>query len=129
VIADIPGLIEGAHEGLGLGTRFLKHIERTYLLVHLIDLSGDNSPWKDYQAINKELGSFSSALLDKPQLVALNKIDLPEAKARLKKAVDMFKRKGIKIFPVSAATGEGLEPLQDEIIRLLSVRKAEQGND
>lgn len=124
VIADIPGLIEGAHTGLGLGTKFLKHIERTYLLVHLIDISAvEKSPWKNYQAINKELGSFSPGLLEKPQLVAFNKLDLPEAKAKLKKAVDMFKRKGIKIFPVSAATGEGLEPLLDEIIRLLSARK------
>jgi GTP-binding protein len=134
VIADIPGLIEGAHEGLGLGTKFLRHIERTYLLVHLIDVSGHDSdtgksPWKDYQAINKELGSFSPALLEKPQLVALNKIDLPEAQARLKKAFDMFRRKGIKIFPVSAATGEGIPPLLDEIIRLLSVRKADGQND
>jgi GTP-binding protein len=126
VIADIPGLIEGAHEGLGLGVRFLKHIERTYLLVHLIDISGDKNPWKDYQAINKELGSFSPALLEKPQLVAFTKIDLPDARARLKKAVDLFKRKGIKIFPVSAATGEGLPELLDEIIRLLSARKADK---
>lgn len=129
VIADIPGLIEGAHEGLGLGTRFLRHIERTYLLVHLIDVSGEKDPWKDYQAVNKELGSFSPGLLEKPQLAALNKIDLPEAKSRLKKAVDMFKRKGIKIFPVSAVTGEGIAPLLDEIIRLLRVRKAEKKND
>ena len=125
MIADIPGLIEGAHEGLGLGVKFLKHIERTYLLVHLIDISGEKDPWKDYQAINKELGSFSPALLEKLQLVAFNKIDLPDAKSRLKKAVDLFKRKGIKIFPVSAATGEGLPGLLDEIIRLLGIRKTE----
>jgi GTPase len=126
VIADIPGLIEGAHEGMGLGTRFLKHIERTYLLVHMIDLSGgpEKKPWKDYQAINKELESFSPLLLEKPQVVVFNKIDVPEARERLKKGVDTFKRKGIRIFPVSAATGEGIEQLLDEVIRLLSVRKA-----
>lgn len=126
MIADIPGLIEGAHEGMGLGTRFLKHIERTYLLVHMIDLSGgpEKKPWKDYQAINKELESFSPLLLEKPQIVVFNKIDVPEARERLKKGVDTFKRKGIRIFPVSAATGERIEQLLDEIIRLLSVRKA-----
>lgn len=126
VIADIPGLIEGAHQGMGLGTRFLKHIERTWLLVHMIDLSGgpDKDPWKDYRAINTELESFSPELLEKPQLVAFNKIDLPEAMGRLKKAVDTFKRKGIKTFPISAATGEGIAPLLDEIVRLLGVRKA-----
>ncbi len=127
VMADIPGLIEGAHEGAGLGIKFLRHIERTWLLLHLIDISDqERNPWRDYETINKELEGFSPVLLRKPQIVAFNKIDLAgsvEERKKLKKAVDLFKKKGVGVFPVSAASGEGIVPLLKEILRVLNTRK------
>lgn len=115
VVADIPGLIEGAHEGKGLGVRFLKHVERTNIFIHLIDLSpySGRSPESDFDVINKELAAFNPALKNKKQIVALNKIDITEARERLPNVLKFFKSKGIKAFAISAATGEGL----DELIR------------
>lgn len=114
VVADIPGLVEGAHRGKGLGVRFLKHIERTLLLLHVIDLSPltGRDPHEDFQVINRELAAFSPALARRPQVVALNKIDVPEARKRVTEMLNFFKSRGIKnIFPVSAATGEGVNAL------------------
>ncbi len=108
VLADIPGIIEGAHEGKGLGLDFLKHIERTRLLVHLIDLAGvdGRDPVDDYRAIDKELAAYSRALADKPRILVANKMDVPEARENLKR----FRRKvKEEIFPISAATGEGMD--------------------
>jgi GTP-binding protein len=121
VIADIPGLIEGAHKGLGLGQRFLRHIERTAVLVHLLDISeeGSGNAWKDYETINAELGRFKKALLGKAQLVAFNKIDLPVTRERIKTEMEQFHKKGIEVFPVSAATGEGMEALLKAILKTL----------
>ncbi len=110
VLADIPGIIEGAHEGRGLGLDFLKHVERTRSLLHVIDFASvdGRDPVSDYKQINEELASYSETLAKKPQIIVANKMDLPEAKTALTK----FKRKVKKeIFPVSAATGEGLEAL------------------
>jgi GTP-binding protein len=121
VIADIPGLIEGAHKGLGLGQKFLRHIERTAVLVHIVDVSEKKSEdaWRDYEAINAELGRFKKALLGKTQLVALNKIDLPEIRERIKTEMIPFNKKGIQVFPISAATGEGTEALLKAILKTL----------
>jgi GTP-binding protein len=121
VIADIPGLIEGAHRGLGLGQRFLRHIERTALLIHVMDISEKEkgNAWKNYETINAELDRFKKDLLGKTQIVALNKIDLPETRERLKAETAPFNKKGIKVFPISAATGEGLEALLKAILTTL----------
>ena len=120
VIADIPGLIEGAHSGKGLGDRFLKHIERTKILVHLIDMGGmsQRDPAEDYRKLNKELELYSKTLIEKPQILAANKMDLGKtAKASLKKFHEVFKRK--KIIPISAKNGEGLDMLLLQICKVL----------
>lgn len=111
VAADIPGLLEGAHAGTGLGDKFLRHIERTKLFIHIIDTAGvdGRDPAKDFETINKELEYYSKELSKRPQIVALNKMDLPQAKKNLEKVKN--KLKGIKIYPVSAVTGEGIEEL------------------
>ncbi|HRT71778.1 MAG TPA: Obg family GTPase CgtA, partial [Syntrophales bacterium] len=121
VVADIPGLVEGAHRGTGLGMRFLRHIERTSVLVHLIDLSrqDEGDARKDYEVIRRELGRFSDNLIQKPEVVAFNKVDVPAARERVKKEIDRFREKGIETFAVSAATGEGLETLLQAIIKIL----------
>jgi GTP-binding protein len=121
VVADIPGLIEGAHQGTGLGTRFLRHIERTAALVHLVDLSreSDGDPWEDYEVINRELGRFNEALLRKPQIVAFSKMDITESRERMKKEMGVFRKRGVEVFPISAATGEGIETLLEKIATTL----------
>ena len=121
VIADIPGLIKGAHEGQGLGTKFLRHIERTTLLLHLIDISIDShsSKWEDFNSLNNELTLFSALLAEKPQIVALNKIDLFAASDEVEKEIEIFKKHGIKLFPISAVTGEGVDALIKEIAKTL----------
>jgi len=120
VAVDIPGLIEGAHEGRGLGDRFLKHIERTKLLIHLIDISGleGRDPLEDFHKINHELGEYSQQLTKKPQIVAGNKIDLVD-EAHIRKTSEHFAREGIKIMPISAVTGAGLNELVKSCYRKL----------
>lgn len=118
VIADIPGLTKGAHRGVGLGIKFLRHIERTAFLLHLIDIS--NGPaggaWDDFTTINDELALFSARLAEKPQIVALNKIDLlADRLDELEKGKEIFKKHGIEVFPVSTVTGEGIDVLIREI--------------
>ncbi|MBN1930223.1 MAG: GTPase ObgE [Desulfobacterales bacterium] len=119
VVADIPGLIEGAHKGAGLGINFLKHIERTRILIHLIDASAIDLdyPLRDYKIINQELSLYNKKLIKKPQIVVLNKIDLPGAE----KATNIFQSaaKGIKVALISAYTGKGLEDLKLKIIEAL----------
>jgi GTPase len=117
VVADIPGLIEGAHRGAGLGHRFLKHVERTRLLLHILDLSfmPERDPIGDYESLNRELLLFDEALSHKPQIVVVNKIDLPVVRENLAAVHAYFSEKGITLFPVSAATGEGIPVLLDEI--------------
>ncbi len=109
VLADIPGLVEGAHDGKGLGTRFLKHIERTSLFIHMIDLSPDTGrePLEDFQCINSELKLFNPELALRTQVVALNKTDITEAREKAAELLSFFEDKGIKVFQLSAATGEG----------------------
>ena len=117
VIADIPGIIEGAHEGRGLGLEFLKHVERTKVLLHVIDFAAvdGRDPVSDYETLNRELVGHSKVLAQKEQIIAANKMDLPEAKKNLEK----FKRKvKNEIFPVSAVTGEGLEALLQRLRRV-----------
>jgi len=119
VLADRPGLIEGAHRGAGLGGRFLRHIERTRLVVHLVDLApppGSPSPSEAYRVVREELAAHSAALAAKPGIVAPNKMDVPEAREALPAFRD---ETGRECFPLSAVTGEGIEDLLGEIARRL----------
>jgi len=121
VLADIPGLIEGAHEGAGLGMQFLRHIERTKILIHLLDLSPitNRDPIEDYETMNRELKAYSEELSKKPQILALNKIDITEAREELVEIEKHFSKSGIKTFPISSATGEGTKELVWEVVKKL----------
>jgi GTP-binding protein len=124
VVADIPGLIEGAHAGAGLGHQFLRHVERTRVLVHLVDpvAPGEGrSPLADHDAINRELRLYSPELAEKPQVVALTKMDLPEARAEVapfRRALSRRKRRP-PVVAISAVTGEGLDELLDAVAAVL----------
>ncbi|MCX7711617.1 MAG: GTPase ObgE [Clostridia bacterium] len=113
VVADIPGLIEGAHEGIGLGHEFLKHVERTKLLVHVVDVSGieGRDPVEDFEVINKELREYNPVLASRPQVVAANKTDIPDSEENYKEFAEKIEAMGYKVFPVSAATNKGLREL------------------
>ena len=113
VVADVPGLIPGASRGAGLGTRFLRHLARTRLLVHLVDLSPQTGrdPVEDYRAINAELADHGGGLEEKPQLLVANKVDLPEAAANLKRLKAFAGRRRLPFFAISAATRAGLKEL------------------
>lgn len=130
VIADIPGIIEGAHKGAGLGIKFLKHIERTKLLIHMIDVSplNDRKPVDDYLKMNNEMDSFSEDLKEKPQIVVLNKTDIVQDDS-LKETEEYFSKEGIKIFMISAITGDGLPALLDEIVKRLGELSPETTED
>jgi GTPase len=119
VLSDLPGLIEGAHRGAGLGHRFLKHMARCRAIIHLIDASQDRDLAADFEAINRELELFDPALGRKPQIVAANKIDIPEARERAQALRKKLKRREIDVQLVSGATGEGLEELLDATMRAL----------
>jgi len=122
VMADIPGLIEGAHEGKGLGYEFLRHIERTRLIIHVLDVSGmeGRDPLEDYSKINAELSAYSELLAGRPQIVAANKMDLPDARVNFPAVEAALKAKGCEVFPISAATGEGLKVLIQRAAELLA---------
>ena len=129
VVADIPGLIEGAHKGVGLGTRFLRHIERTRVLVHLIDTAtiDPQRPLAEYDTINRELANYSPQLTEKPQLVVLNKMDLSdtkEAAAAFQAAV-----KDREVLRISAVTRKGVDKLTSMMIKYLEDNNQEQGDD
>lgn len=119
VLADIPGLIDGAHKGSGLGHQFLRHIERTKMLIHVIDLSAvdGRDPIKDYEQLNLELGHYNPLLTELPQIIALNKIDIPEAKDNLERVREYFGKR--KVFPISGVTGEGVNSLIQQAYRSL----------
>lgn len=119
VLADIPGLIEGAHEGHGLGLRFLRHVSRTSLLIHLVDVGGlsGRDPMADYEAINRELAAYDAELAAKPQIVVANKIDLSPAEETLAVVREALGRQGVEVWAISAATGEGVAPLMLEVGR------------
>ncbi len=113
VVADVPGLIEGAHEGAGLGTRFLKHIERTRLIAHLVDTSDANprDPVHDFEIIVRELASFSPALAEKPMIVVATKLDATTDPSHLEELRAFAARRGLEFHAISSATGEGITPL------------------
>jgi GTP-binding protein len=118
VVADIPGLIEGAHEGAGLGLDFLRHIERTRVLVHLIDGMSED-PFGDLDVVNRELAGYGRGLEDRPQIVAVNKIDVPAVRGRLEDIRRAMAERGIEPLFTSAAGGEGIGELVEEMARRL----------
>jgi len=121
VVADIPGLIEGASEGAGLGTQFLRHIERTRLLAHLVDVSdasGTPDPVADYEVITRELANFGAGLDAKPTIVVASKMDAAN-KDKLAKLKRYCKRKKLELLAISAVTGEGVDELKQEMARRL----------
>lgn len=126
VIADIPGLIEGASEGIGLGHEFLRHIERTKVIIHMVDAASTEGrdPVADIKAINKELEAYNPELLTRPQVIAANKIDVlgayDDGKDPIGELRDEFEKDGIKVFPISAVTGQGLKELLYHVSGLLS---------
>jgi GTP-binding protein len=115
VVADIPGLIEGAHEGTGLGFQFLRHIERTSMILHLVDISqmASPEPEREFEKINRELGLYDRSLLQKPQAVAATKLDIKGDGKRLDRLARYCKDRGYDFFPVCAVTGEGIRELKD----------------
>ena len=119
VVADLPGLIEGASLGEGLGDQFLKHIERTRVIAHIVDMSSfeGRDPYNDYVIINKELENFNPKILEKPQIILANKMDMPSSKENLEK----FKKQldNVKIYPISGITGEGISKVIDVLADML----------
>jgi GTP-binding protein len=128
VVADIPGLIEGAAEGAGIGDRFLGHVERTRLLLHLVDAAADE-PLEAWRIVRGELDGYGAGLADKPEIIALTKADLLESKQRDKLVKAFAKETGATIFPISAPLGEGLEPVLDSIIEQLGAPRGTQEAD
>lgn len=120
VMADLPGLIEGAHQGAGLGIQFLRHIERTRVIIHVIDMAAmeGRDPYQDFVTINKELEQYNLRLTERPMVIAANKMDMPDADENLEKFKDQLEE-DIPIFPISAATGEGIRELLFKVADLL----------
>ncbi len=113
VLADIPGLIEGAHAGVGLGHEFLRHVERTRLFIHVIDVAAvdGRDPLSDFETINEELKKYNPKLAQRPQVIAANKVDLPDGQDNLESFRKTIEEKGYKVFPISAATNSGIKEL------------------
>ena len=128
VLADIPGLIEGAHEGVGLGHDFLRHVERTKVLLHIVDVAGvdGRDPIEDFDKINNELAQYSERLARRKQLVVANKMDLPEAQENFGRLKEYVEAKGYEITKASAATGEGLRELMFQAYELLEAYVPEE---
>lgn len=121
VIADIPGIIEGAHEGIGLGTDFLRHIERTRLIIHVVDTAGvdGRDPVDDYHKINQELRLFNEGLSELPHIVVANKMDLPDAQANLERLISAVKDNDQEIVAISAASNQGTRELMNKVSAML----------
>jgi GTP-binding protein len=125
IVADLPGIIEGAHEGKGLGVRFLRHAERTKILIHLVDMSGSEGrdPIDDYKKINHELESYGEMLVFKRKIVVANKMDLPEAAAHLKRFKKEIRE---EILPISALVQTGLDPLVNRVKAILCSENSQE---
>ncbi len=117
VIADIPGIIEGASKGVGLGIQFLRHVERTRLLLHFLDVSSNEgrNPVEDFYTINNELKKYSEKLSKRKQIIVANKVDIIENEDILKQVEELAKKENLKIFKISAATKEGVQELIDYV--------------
>ena len=143
VMADIPGLIDGAADGVGLGHDFLRHIERTKLILHIVDASGSEGrdPVEDYHKINRELRKYSKKVASHPQVLVANKIDITESEENIPRLRELAEKEGLKFFPISAVTHEGVkeliayvgeflenyheEPEQDDSVKVYDADKAE----
>ncbi len=121
VIADIPGIIEGASEGVGLGIQFLRHVERTRLLLHFLDVSGQEgrNPVEDFYAINQELKKYSDKLSTRKQIIVANKVDVMQDESLEKEVEELAKKEGLEIYLISAATGQGVQELIDYVANVL----------
>lgn len=125
VVADIPGLIEGAHEGAGLGLDFLRHVERTRVMLHLLDGSSDD-PWRDMQTVNKELQEYGQGMAERPQVVVINKLDIEEVAERKAEIEREFRKRGLEPRFISAASGEGVPAVMEHMAtRLAELREVE----
>lgn len=131
VLADIPGLIEGAHEGVGLGHDFLRHVERTKVLLHIVDVAGvdGRNPIDDFEKINYELAQYSERLARRKQVVVANKMDLPEAEENFAKLKAYVEERGYEIMRASAATGEGLKELMWKALAMLDQYEPEEDEE
>lgn len=131
VVADIPGIIEGAHLGVGLGHEFLRHVERTRLLLHFVDVSGieGRDPIEDFKTINSELEKYSEKLAEKPQIVVANKCDLPSFNENFENFKEKMEADGYKVFKLSAATKNGVKELLNYVYETLSTLPEEEDED
>ena len=134
ILADIPGIIEGASKGIGLGLQFLRHIERTRLLLHVIDISGSEgrNPVEDFYKINEELKEYSKKLAEKKQIIVANKADIMQNNKYYEKLANIAKKENIEIFNISAATGKGINELMEhvaEVLKTLPKEKIVSGNE
>ena len=128
VIADIPGIIEGASEGIGLGIQFLRHVERTRLLLHVIDVSGveGRNPVQDFHTINEELKKYSEKLSQRKQIIVANKIDIMQDDTGYKELEKLAKEQNIEIFKISGATGQGIKELLNRVSEVLKTLPKEE---
>lgn len=128
VMADIPGLIEGAHEGVGLGHDFLRHIERTKIIIHVLDVSGieGRDPIDDFRKINEELRLYSDKLASKPKVIACNKMDIPGAEKNFERVQLFLSDEGYEIFPISGATKLGVRTMLDKVFNMLENYKEDE---
>lgn len=133
VVADIPGLVEGAAEGVGLGHRFLRHVERTAVLVHMVEahsMTGEGrDPFDDFDTLNRELATYASDLAQKPQIAVLNKMDLPETRERADEVAAGFAGRGITLHRISAATREGLPELLEAMWQRVAAAREARAED
>lgn len=121
VIADIPGIIEGASEGVGLGIQFLRHVERTRLLLHFLDVSGQEgrNPVEDFYTINQELKKYSEKLSTRKQIIVANKVDVMQDEILVKEVEELAKKENLEFYQISAATGQGVQELIDYVAKVL----------
>lgn len=131
VVADIPGIIEGAHEGVGLGHAFLRHVERTRILLHLVDVSGceGRDPVEDVHIINKELVKYSKNLANKPQVIVANKMDIPSFYENFERFKNQMEEEGYTVFAISAATRKGIDDVINYTSRMLAQLPEEEEDD
>ena len=129
VLADVPGLIEGAHAGAGLGHQFLRHLERTRVLIHIVELAQipGRTPMRDYLALRRELELYDAAMAKRDEIVVLNKVDLPTTRKRLPALKKLFAKRGLQLHGISAATGEGLAQVLEAAWKVLVKARQKQG--
>lgn len=121
VLADIPGLVEGASEGVGLGHAFLRHVERTKVFIHVVDAAGveGDDPVENVRKINQELEAYNPELMKRPQVIAANKTDIPGSEENVERLKEAYEKEGFEVFPVSAATNKGLDELLTKVAEIL----------